>query len=85
MKSDLTDEQVEQEIKVLSGSPLVKLGRKEQRIKYARRQRLYVLRYLEKRGRELQENGVTMEMLDELAKEQREADGFDELDDDSIF
>ena len=42
MKSDLTDEQVELEIERLSKSPLVKLARKEQRLKNARRQNLYI-------------------------------------------
>ena len=38
MKEFLTDEQVEQEIEKLQDSPLVKLARKEQRIRYKRRQ-----------------------------------------------
>ena len=78
MKSDLTDEQVELEIERLSNSPLVKLARKEQRLKNARRQNLYTLRYLEKRGKELKNNGVTYEKLDELARMQR--DDYDPLE-----
>ncbi len=44
----------------------VKLARREQRIKYRRRQQLYTLRVLEKRGKELMAQGVTMEALDIL-------------------
>ncbi len=62
-KGTLTDEQVEKEIARLTDSPLVKLARKEMRIKYKRRQHLYSLRNLEKRGRELQKAGITLEML----------------------
>lgn len=55
----LTDEQVEQEIEMLKTSPYVALARREQRIKYRRRQFLYQLRDLEKRGRKLAEDGYT--------------------------
>ena len=79
MKSDLTDEQVELEIERLSKSPLVKLARKEQRLKNARRQNLYTLRYLEKRGQELKDSGITYEKLDELARIQR--NDYDPLED----
>lgn len=57
----LTDEQVETEIAVLTHSPRVALARAEQkekyRIKYRRRQYLYTLRALEKRGCELEAEG----------------------------
>ena len=79
MKSDLTDEQVELEIERLSKSPLVKLARKEQRLKNARRQNLYTLRYLEKLGQELKDSGITYEKLDELARMQR--NDYDPLED----
>ncbi len=85
MKSEINDEVVEREISVLKESPFVALARKEMRAKYQKRQRLYVLRHLERRGRELYEAGVTMEDLAAQAAEQRAADGFDELDDDSIW
>lgn len=62
-KDFLTDEQVEKEIARLNASPLVKLARTEQRIRYRRRQYLYQLRNYEKRGRELQKSGITMEIL----------------------
>lgn len=55
----VTDEQVESEINELSKSEFVKLARKEKQIKYRRRQYLYQLRDLEKRGKKLAELGVT--------------------------
>lgn len=60
----LSDDEVELEIQRLTSTPEVKMARREQRIKYRRRQALYTLRALEKRGRELMEAGITMEMLD---------------------
>lgn len=70
----LTDEQVEKEIAKLQGSPLVKLARKEERIRYKRRQYLYTLRAYEKKGKELQKAGITLEMLYNLDKECEEGD-----------
>lgn len=65
-RSFLTDLEVEQEIARLSATPEVALARKEIRLKYKRRQFLYTLRQLEKRGKELAASGVTMENIDEL-------------------
>ena len=65
----LTDEQVEREIERLRESPLVALARKEERIRYKRRQVLYTLRALEKKGKQLQAAGITMEMLQRLGDE----------------
>lgn len=65
----LTDEQVEREIERLRESPLVALARKEERIRYKRRQVLYNLRALEKKGKQLQAAGITMEMLQQLGDE----------------
>ena len=65
-KDLLTDEQVEQEIERLTHSEAVRLARQEIRIKYKRRQYLYTLRNLEKRGQKLAEQGIdfdNMEML----------------------
>lgn len=73
MKDYLTDEQVEKEIERLQGSPLVALARKEQRIRYRRRQYLYSLRNYEKKGKELKKAGITMEILEDMAKECDEA------------
>jgi hypothetical protein len=64
----LTDEQVEQEIERLRNSPLVALARMEQRIRYRRRQFLYQLRDLEKKGAALQKAGINMEVLNALAE-----------------
>jgi len=57
MKEYLSDQQVEQEISRLTESEAVRLARAEQREKYRRRQYLYQLRCLEKRGLELMEQG----------------------------
>ena len=62
----LTDEQVEAEIKRLNASEHVALARREARLKYRRRQYLYQLRDLEKRGKALADAGITRELLDEL-------------------
>lgn len=75
MKDYLTDEQVEKEIERLQGSPLVALARKDQRIRYRRRQYLYSLRNFEKQGKELAKAGITMEILEDMAKECDEANG----------
>lgn len=56
----LTDEQVESEIARLTKTDAVKLALREQRVKYRRRQVLYSLRVLEKRGKQLMAQGVTM-------------------------
>jgi hypothetical protein len=69
MKDYLTDEQVEKEIERLQDSPLVALARKEARIRYRRRQTLYNLRSLEKKGKELAKAGITMEILESMEKE----------------
>ena len=67
-KEFLTDEQVEIEIEKLVDSPLVKLARKEERIRYKRRQYLYTLRNYEKKGLELLNAGITMEILEAISK-----------------
>lgn len=60
----LTDEEVEQEIARLNASEAVALARREQRLRYKRRQYLYQLRDLEKKGKALMEAGITREALD---------------------
>lgn len=65
-KSDLTDEQVEQEIKRLWATDEVKLAKKEQNLKYQRRSQLYQLRKMEKRGAELMACGITTENIKEV-------------------
>ena len=65
-KEDMTDEQVEIEIERLNNSEEVQLARKEQRIKYKRRQYLYQLRCFEKHGKHLMDAGATLENLEEF-------------------
>ena len=64
----LTDDKVEQEIERLLDSELVKLARKEEYVRNRRRQLLYSLRCLEKKGKELVASGITMEVLDSMLK-----------------
>ena len=90
MREALTDAEVEREIAELEQSPLVKLARKSNRLKYMRRQRLYTLRSLEKQGKQLQKEGITFEDLEDQARMMRLAyesfeDGGEDLDDDEIF
>ena len=63
----ITDEMVEEEILRLQSSPLVKLARREENIRNRRRQYMYILRGYEKKGRQLEAEGVTMESLEEMA------------------
>lgn len=65
----LTDEEVEAEIEKLKKSEAVKLARKQQRLIYKRRQALYTLRDLEKKGKALMEAGITSDMLDAMYTE----------------
>ena len=65
-KEILTDAQVEHEIERLTNSEAVRLARREMRIKYRRRQYLYQLRDLEKKGKALMEAGITMDILQGL-------------------
>ena len=62
----LSDEMVEEEIARLTQSPYVRLARAEQRIKYKRRQYLYQLRDLEKRGKKLESEGFNPDVEDEI-------------------
>lgn len=74
-KDWLTDEEVENEIESLRTSPMVQLARKEQRLKYKRRQELYQLRNLEKRGCKLADRGITLDNIESMLF------GSDDLDD----
>ena len=60
----MTDEMVEIEIAKLQASDAVKLAKKEQNIKYRRRQYMYMLRNMEKRGKQLASEGITMENIE---------------------
>ena len=68
-KEIITDEMVEEEIARLQNSPLVKLARREEAIRNRRRQYMYTLRMYEKKGRQLEAQGITMEELEEMAGE----------------
>ncbi len=63
-KEWLTDAEVELEIERLKENPHVQLARKEMRIKYKRRQALYQLRNLEKRGKQLESMGITYDNIE---------------------
>ncbi len=62
----LTDADVEREIARLTATEEVKLARRELRLRYKRRQQLYTLRALEKRGKELAEAGITIANIDAM-------------------
>ena len=68
-KTYLTDEQVEAEIERLKKSNFVKLAKKDEQIRYRRRQYLYGLRQYEKKGKELAKAGITIEMLERMDTE----------------
>lgn len=73
----LTDEAVEEEIARLRASPMVALAKKEERIRYRRRQYMYTLRLYEKKGKALAAEGITQEYLERLGTEEDEG-GFDD-------
>lgn len=66
----LTDEQVEVEIARLLASDDVRLAKKEMRIKLRRRQYMYSLRTMEKRGKELADEGYTLDNIHEMFGEE---------------
>ncbi len=63
----MSDEMVEEEILRLQNSPLVKLARREEAIRNRRRQYMYTLRMYEKKGKQLEAQGITLEELEEMA------------------
>lgn len=63
MSHILTDEEVEREIEKLASNPDVQLARAAIRVKYKRRQYLYSLRNLAKRGADLRAAGYSLEDL----------------------
>lgn len=65
-KDFLTDEQVEIEIARLLASDEVKLAKREMRIKQKRRQYMYSLRSMEKRGKELAKQGITIDNIEKM-------------------
>ena len=64
-KDWLTDEQVEMEIARLLNTEEVQLAKKEIRIKYKRRQYMYQLRNMEKRGQQLIKDGINIDNIEE--------------------
>ena len=77
MAREMTDAQVEMEIERLKESEHVKLAQKEIRLRYKQRKWLYQLRWLEKRGKELEAAGITLDDMEAQmqAIEAEEADG----------
>lgn len=71
-RATITDDQVEREIAALQASPYVKLANRERRVRQRRRMYLYGLRQLEKKGRELAEAGITMDVLNGMESEDYE-------------
>ena len=71
-KEFMSDEMVEEEILRLQNSHLVKLARREEAIRYRRRQYMYTLRMYEKKGKALAAQGVTLKELEEMAGEMYE-------------
>ena len=59
-----TDEQVEAEIARLKDSEFVKLARREQQIKYRRKQQMWSMQCMEARGKQLASEGITHENME---------------------
>ena len=72
VKKGIDDAEVEREIAELLENEDVLLAKTEARIRNRRRQYLYQLRWMERRGKELREQGYTLESLalvDSIGKE----------------
>lgn len=63
----MSDEMVEEEILRLQASHHVKLARREEAIRNRRRQYMYQLRMYEKKGKQLEAQGITLDELEEMA------------------
>lgn len=64
-----TDEAVEAEIARLQNSYYVKLAKKEEAIRNRRRQYMYSLRAYEKKGKQIEAEGITFATLEALRLE----------------
>lgn len=64
-KDYFTDAEVEMEIERLLNSEAVKLAKREIQIRDRRRQYMYNLRTMEKRGKQLKKEGITLENIEE--------------------
>ena len=71
-KNWLTDEQVEKEIVALRDDPDVKLARAETRERYKRRQQLYNLRDLKKRGQKIRNDPEFQWLVDAVEGDEKE-------------
>lgn len=69
------DELVDAEIERLRKTEAVKLAQKEQRLLYRKRKYLADLRWLEKRGKKLMQEGWTLDTLELLFKDIPEEGG----------
>ena len=61
----LTDDEVEEKIAQLRDDPDVRLAWKEKSVRYKRRRYLGALQSDKRRGQQLREAGITLEILDE--------------------
>ena len=64
----LSDEMVDEEILRLQASPHVRLARREEAIRNRKRQYMYQFRCYEKKGKQLEAQGITMEELEEMSR-----------------
>ena len=69
----LAEDMIEREIAELEQSDFVRLARKEKYIRERRLQRLYTLRCLDKKGRELAEKGITIELLERIDSDESDS------------
>lgn len=72
-------EDIENEIARLLNSEAVKLAKKESQVRNRRRNYMYTLRCMERRGRQLMAEGVTINDLEELIHGSDYADEFEEV------
>ena len=70
----MSDEMVDEEILRLQNSYHVKLARREEAIRNRRRQYMYQLRMYEKKGKQLEAMGITLDELEENAGALYESD-----------
>ena len=68
MAESMTFEEIDAEIERLKNSPYVALARAERMVRYHRTRVLENLRREEAKGRELEESGLTMDVLEEKAR-----------------
>lgn len=64
----ISDEMVDEEILRLQASPHVKLAKREEAIRNRKRQYMYTLRCYEKKGKQLEAQGITLDDLEEIGR-----------------